>query len=109
MYEYSLLLLYNFFYQTKLLCATFQSSASGWKIEFERKGIQKPQVPGFFSISISNYFFSLFIVLVFVQVDDISDQVRNKEEENRQLQEEMEDARLKQETKSIVMKCVKFT
>ena len=42
-------------------------------------------------------------------MDDISDQVRNKEEENRQLQEEMEDARLKQEAKSIVMKCVKLT
>jgi len=34
------------------------------------------------------------------EVDDISDQVRNKEEENRQLQEEMEDARLKQEEAS---------
>ena len=74
-----------------------------------KKRNTKTQVPGFFSISISNYFFFLFIVLVFVQVDDISDQVRNKEEENRQLQEEMEDARLKQETKSIVMKCVKLT
>jgi len=34
------------------------------------------------------------------EVDDISDQVRNKEEENRQLQEEMEDARKKQEEAS---------
>ena len=43
-----------------------------------------------------NFFFLSYQSCVFVQVDDISDQVRNKEEENRQLQEEMEDARKKQ-------------